>query len=209
MDNKAITAGVRIGGLNDRTQIKILLCYLLATIDKPITDRQFIERVCGQELVNYFEMRNALAQLCENGMIEKTDAGYVILPEGKDVARQLEDDVPGHVKKYAYNMVVALLQYDALKKQNKVEIIPTGEKEYTVRCKLEDENFSIFSMDIHMPDKSFAEKAAQQFILSGRDMFKVILGMILDSPDIYKDALKDGALKKPEWADLDGMNNRQ
>ena len=80
MDNKAITAGVRTGGLTDRTEIKILLCYLLASLKQPITQNQLIECVCGQELVNYFEMQSALQHLLDNRLIKEDEQGFSILP---------------------------------------------------------------------------------------------------------------------------------
>lgn len=57
MDNEAITAGVRLGGLNDRTEIKILICYLLNALNRPITQNQLIECICGQELVNILKCK--------------------------------------------------------------------------------------------------------------------------------------------------------
>ena len=89
MGNKAITAGVRVGGLSDHTEIKILLCYLLSKLKQPITQNQLIECVCGQELVNYFEMQSALQHLIDNKLIKEDENGFSILPEGKDIAKQL------------------------------------------------------------------------------------------------------------------------
>ena len=77
MDNKAITAGVRIGGLNDRTEIKILLCYLLSALGQPITQNQLIEVVCGQELVNYFEMQSALQHLLDQKYQQSASFWYL------------------------------------------------------------------------------------------------------------------------------------
>ena len=49
-DNSAFSAGVRFGGLTDRTEIKILLCYLLSNAKQPLTSQQIIDTVVGQEL---------------------------------------------------------------------------------------------------------------------------------------------------------------
>ena len=51
-DNSAFSAGVRFGGLTDRTEIKILLCYLLTNTSSPLTSQQIIDTIVGQELVN-------------------------------------------------------------------------------------------------------------------------------------------------------------
>lgn len=191
MDNKALTAGVRVGGLNDRTEIKILLCYLLSALKRPITQNQLIECVCGQELVNYFEMQNALRRLLDRGMIKEDEEGFSILPRGAEVAQQLENAVSGAVKRYAYSMAVSLLQYEALKKQNKIEITPLQKGGYNLRCSIEDKDFCIFSMDIYMPDERSAKFAGEQFVLKGQDIFRCILGISTDSPNMYKDFLSD------------------
>ena len=190
MENQAITAGVRVGGLTDRTEIKILLCYLLAELKQPITQNQLIECVCGQELVNYFEMQSALQHLLDNNFIKEDEKGFSILPEGKDIARQLESVVSSTVKRYAYTMAVNILQYEALKKQHKIAITEVEGGGYNLHCSIEDNNFTIFSMDIVMPDEKSAEYAGQQFILKGQDRFKCMLGIMTDTPAMYKDFLK-------------------
>ena len=189
MDNNAITAGVRVGGLTDRTEIKILLCYLLAELKQPITQNQLIECVCGQELVNYFEMQSALQHLLDNNFIKEDENGFSIMPEGKDIARQLESVVSSTVKRYAYTMALNILQYEALKKQHKVTISPVEGGGYNLHCSIEDDDFTIFSIDILMPDEKSAEYAGQQFILKGQDMFKCMLGIMTDTPAMYKDFL--------------------
>lgn len=190
MDNQALTAGVQLGGLTDRTEIKILLCYLMAELKQPITQNQLIECVCGQELVNYFEMQSALQHLLDQKLIKEDETGFSILPEGAEIAHQLEDIVSPTVRRYAYNMAVNLLQYEALKKQNKIEITQK-DGGYNLHCSIEDRDFCIFSMDIMMPDEKSAQHAGQQFILKGQDIFKVMLGITTDTPGMYKEFLEN------------------
>ena len=180
MDNEAITAGVRLGGLNDRTEIKILICYLLNALKRPITQNQLIECICGQELVNYFEKQK---------LISEDENGFTITEEGTKVATQLEDVVSATVKRYAYSVAVKLLQYDALKKQNKTRITPLPDGGFNLKCSIEDDNFVIFEMDIHMPDEKTAKFAGEQFILMGQDIFKCMLGIVTDRPEMYRDIL--------------------
>jgi len=191
MENSALTAGVRIGGLTDRTEIKILLCYLLSELKQPITQNQLIECVCGQELVNYFEMQSALQHLLDNKLIKEDENGYSILPEGKDIARQLESVVSTTVKRYAYTMAVNILQYESLKKQHKIKISPVDGGGFNLHCSIEDDEFTIFSMDIVMPDEKSAEFAGEQFILKGQDIFKCVLGITTDTPAMYRDFLSE------------------
>ncbi|MBQ3008990.1 MAG: DUF4364 family protein, partial [Oscillospiraceae bacterium] len=102
----------------------------------------------------------------------------------------LESTVSATVKRYAYTMAVNLLQYEALKKHNKVEITKT-EKGYNLHCSIEDHDYTLFSMDILMPDEESAKYASEQFILKGQDMFRCILGISTDTPSMYEDFLKN------------------
>ena len=112
MDNNiAFSAGVRFGGLTDRTEIKILICYLLTEAKQPLTEQQIIDTVIGQQLVNYFELLDALSHLTEQQIISETDGLYSINDDGKEISRQLEKVLPFSVRERAYKAVIEILQY--------------------------------------------------------------------------------------------------
>lgn len=189
-NNKAITAGVRIGGLNDRTEIKILLCYLLSAVQAPLTQQQLIDSVVGQELVNYFELQDALQRLVDHNLVVEQDGTYSILPEGIEIAHQLEKSLPFSVKERAYNTAIQLLQYQKLKRQNKTAITPLKKGGYNLKCTIEDAEFVMFSVEVVMPDEKTARLAQEKFILHGQDIFKCVLGVATENPKMYYDFLK-------------------
>ena len=59
---EAFTAGVKPGGLTDDTQIRILLCYLIKTAG-PLTRDTLQGALLQEQLVNYFEFADALAEV--------------------------------------------------------------------------------------------------------------------------------------------------
>ncbi|MBR2503181.1 MAG: DUF4364 family protein, partial [Oscillospiraceae bacterium] len=97
-ENAAFSAGVRFGGLTDRTEIKILICYLLASAGQSLTAQQIIDTLVGQQLVNYFELHDALSHLSAQNIITDSDGVYSITEEGIDISRQLEKALPFSVK---------------------------------------------------------------------------------------------------------------
>ncbi|MEG1863066.1 MAG: DUF4364 family protein [Oscillospiraceae bacterium] len=197
-NNKAFTAGVRIGGLTDRTEIKILLCYLLSSLKFPITSDQLTESISGQELVNYFELQDALHHLVSQNLILEENGFYSILPQGEEIACQLEKSLPFSVKERAYNAAVQLLQYESLKKENRYEISPLEGGGYLLKCSISDGDFPLFSIELYMPDEKLAKISGEQFILKGQDIFKCVLGITTDSPDMYMDFLKQASVKKED-----------
>ena len=163
-DNSAFSAGVRFGGLTDRTEIKILLCYLLTNASSPLTSQQIIDTIVGQELVNYFELQEALGLLVEQGLIVDDNDSYTITDEGKEISRELEKSLPFSVKERAYKAVIEILQYENLKRQNKTTITPVKDGGYNLNCTISDADFKLFSFDIHMPNEKSAKLAEENFI---------------------------------------------
>jgi len=189
-DNSAFSAGVRFGGLTDRTEIKILLCYLLTNVSSPLTSQQIIDTIVGQELVNYFELQEALGLLVEQGLIVDDNDSYTITDEGKEISRELEKSLPFSVKERAYKAVIEILQYENLKRQNKTTITPVKDGGYNLNCTISDADFKLFSFDIHMPNEKSAKLAEENFIRYGQDIFKCVLGITTENPAMYKDFLE-------------------
>jgi len=192
MDNNiAFSAGVRFGGLTDRTEIKILICYLLTEAKQPLTEQQIIDTVIGQQLVNYFELLDALSHLTEQQIISETDGLYSINDDGKEISRQLEKVLPFSVRERAYKAVIEILQYETLKRQNKTKITAVDGGGYNLNCTIEDENFVLFSCDIFMPNEKSAQLAQESFIKYGQDIFKCVLGITTENPNMYKEFLEN------------------
>ena len=188
-DNSAFSAGVRFGGLTDRTEIKILLCYLLTNASAPLTSQQIIDTLIGQELVNYFELQEALGLLVEQGLIVEENDSFSITDEGRDISKELEKTLPFSVKERAYKAVIEILQYENLKRQNKTTITPVENGGYNLNCTISDADFKLFSFDLHMPNEKSAKLAEEKFIRYGQEIFRCVLGITTENPQMYKDFL--------------------
>ncbi|MEG0092187.1 MAG: DUF4364 family protein, partial [Oscillospiraceae bacterium] len=183
-NNTAFTAGVRFGGLNDRTEIKILICYLLSAVNQPLKQELLIDTIVGQELVNYFELQSALPHLLDQGFITESDGAYSITCAGVDISQELEKSLPFSVRERAYKAAIELLQYEALKKQNKTSITPLTGGGFNLNCTIADEQLVLFSFDVFMPDEKSAKFAQERFIKHGQDIFKCVLGITTDNPSM-------------------------
>lgn len=188
-NNSAFSAGVRFGGLYDKTEIKILICYLLSGIKQPLTNQQLIDTIIGQQLVNYFELQDALSHLLEQKLIKEENGAYSITAEGAEISDQLEKVLPFSVRERAYKALIELLQYEALKRQNKTSITPLKNGGYNLNCTISDDEFVVFSFDLYMPDEKSVLTAQEGFIRHGQDIFKCVLGITTENAKMYKDFL--------------------
>ncbi len=190
-NNDALTAGVRAGGLNSSTEIKILICYLLNSINSPITKQQLLEAITSQELANYFELNDAFVKLVDLNLILEDNDSLIITDSGREIAKELEKVLPISVVDRAHKAAIAILQFSTLKKQNKTTIIKESDGSYTLKCSIEDPNFTAFAMQMTMPNEETSKIAKEKLILHAQDIFKIILGITLEDKDMYKDILNN------------------
>lgn len=177
MAGNAFTAGVKPGGLNSSTEIRILLCYLIKNAASPLTGEELEAALLNEALVNYFEFAACLSDLCEQGLVEKREDGYHILPKGREVADTLQDDVPLTVRECASRAVVRAQLFARKSAQHKVQLeeTPGG---YLVHCSIEEGAAPLFQLTVAMPDKFSAKLAREQFIAHGDELYEFLIGRL-------------------------------
>lgn len=175
----AFSAGVRQGGLNDSSLIRILLCYLIKSVQTPLTHEELIAALLDTELANYFEIANALAELCNTHLIQKQEDHYTLLDAGEDVANQLGYSVPFTVRETAVRAVLAAQQFSRNEAHHKV-VLSREEGGVRAMCSVIDRGVVVFSCGILLPDQQSAEFVKARFIENGanisRTMFAALTG---------------------------------
>ena len=104
---EAFTAGVKMGGLTNDTEIRILLCYLIKSVG-PVTREAMEAALLQEELVNYFEFVGALNDLVAQGLAIEGANGYTITDKGTTVAQTLSEDLPRSVRESAILAVIRI-----------------------------------------------------------------------------------------------------
>ena len=109
----AFDAGIEMGGLRNRNEIRLLVCYLLKAIDKPVPKSLLLDALVGEGLANYFELNEAVAELLKNGNIDRDilddEEVLTVTPRGKESAELLETTLPKTVREKAVNSGIKLM----------------------------------------------------------------------------------------------------
>ncbi len=190
--SNAFSGGVDFGGLKNDKEIKVLICYILHSIKSPITAPQLYEAVISQELVNYFELSNALEKNIKADLVSEDENGFLsITKAGQEVASELDYLLPYTVAQKAIKSTISLLQYDTLKKEHLTNIKKTENGSFILECSIETKDFTAFQMNINMPSEAMAKLAKEKFILNAQDIYKMVLGVIIDEPKMYREFLED------------------
>lgn len=174
MADDAFTGGIKPGGLTTVKEIRILLCYLALHAPAPLTQKQMEDALLGEELVNYFELADSLADMAENGFLQKQGDSYTITDKGREIATSLERDLPATVREAALRGVICAQQFAKKQAEHHVEITPC-ENGCMVKCSIADLGSELFSASLYMPTRAAAQQVKQQFIQNGDTIYKLML----------------------------------
>ena len=167
MQNDALTAGVKPGGLIDKTEIRLLICYILAKIDQPIHREVLVELLWNEGIANYFELSDAVGALVEAQQIVAVDdeeAIFVISETGRDIADTLHDSLPLTMRQKAVRTTLRTLAKIRHDGENKVSITKAKSGGYNVKCTVLEEEAELMSVSLLVPDKLHANTIKQHFI---------------------------------------------
>ena len=146
--------GINYGGVRSKNEIRTLICYLFASVNKPMDKSTIIEAIQNQGLANYFETSSCFDDLISHNNIELTDEKnslYFLTPNGNMVAQQLENTLPISVKEKAYTCAIALLDEKRIEKESPVSITK-NDNGYNVNCRISGGDMDLISLDIYAPD---------------------------------------------------------
>lgn len=178
MNNDNIIAGVGIGGLTDKYDIKILICYLINSIEHPITKEQLDYIMHDGQFANYFSFCNAYSELLESGHIEEVD-GIIKLNElGELTTKKLQTNLPKSLRDNIVDAAIGLLASIKYKTENEVNIEPY-KNGYLVKCIIHDTDFDLLSFEIYAPDILQAEKIKEKFWQDPAKLYQNLIGYLI------------------------------
>jgi len=158
---------VKKGGPTSIFDIKVMLCYLLNTLNKPISAENLLNVMLSQELVNYFEYESAMAELCDGGQVEKfTHDGedfYKISEQGASIVVELESSLALSLKSRVVEAAVKLLAYRQNEKENRAEI-KAVDGGYNLVIEIPGEPQPLCKIELFFPERLQAQMARDGFL---------------------------------------------
>ena len=180
--------GVRPGGLTTTTEVRILLCYILDSLNVPITRQQLEDVLLGEELVNYFAMAESLTQLVAQGLMTEEDGVFRITEQGRTVAQTLAQDVPRTVRDTAVRGVIRAQQYAAKQAAHHSQVVKTAQGN-VVQASIGDGAGPLFKLELYMPDDLTAKAVQRKFVEHGDTVYKLVLAALTENRELAQSAL--------------------
>ncbi len=169
----AFSQGVEPGGLRSKTQIKLLVNYLVANIREPINSAVIIEALQVHGLANYFEVTQAVDDLIENGNLSEADGMLYITPKGVVSLGELSEELPNTVKETALADAMKLILLEKRESENTVDIRKT-DSGYFVTFRVMHKDLPLMELTVYAADLEQAEQLKSNFLRDPAHVYSTI-----------------------------------
>lgn len=168
MEYDAFDAGIELGGLRSRDDIRLLICYLLKSIDAPMTRQMLNDAMQEDGLANFFEVGQAIEELLKTGNISADilddEEVLSVTQRGREAAELLQTSLPRTVREKAVNSAIRLTTRAKVERENKIEVKKEDDGGYTITFTLFDRGTELMKLSIYVCDSLQLEQVKQNFI---------------------------------------------
>lgn len=142
---------MKLGADNDTlAENKVLILYLLSIMDKPINNDALYRLVLSIQEMNYFYFQQFLLDLKSDDYIigydKENNEVYEITENGRNTLNLTLDMLPGIIKMKVDTTVKGELREIQNESGVRAEFIPLSEVEFIVKCKIIENNVTIFEI---------------------------------------------------------------
>jgi predicted transcriptional regulator len=169
---------------NSLAENKVLILYLLNKLDKDITNDGLYKLMSSVNGLNYFYFQQTLSDLLNSNFVgsytKDEETVIKITSEGKNAFNLTKDILPGLVKLKAdsiFNKELASIEEEA---SITAEFTPKNENEYTVRCKISENNETIFEVKTFAGSRERAKTIVENWKNNASTIYPKILDLLLD-----------------------------
>lgn len=179
MEYDAFDAGIELGGLRNRDDIRLLVCYLLKSVDSPMTRQMLNEAMQEDGLANYFEVGQAIEELLKTANITADIMGdeevITVTQKGREAAEMLQTSLPRTVRERAVNSAIRLITKARVERENKIEVKKEENGGYTITFTLFDKNTQFMKLSVYVVDSLQLEQVKQNFINDPVKVYSTII----------------------------------
>lgn len=172
-------AGVSPGGIRDPYLVKILICYLMQKLDRPLSEEQLVEILSNDDTVNYFLLTTTFAEMKRLGHVEKQGKGYVLTKLGQDTAGTLSGELPMTLRERVLREAGELSRQHRQSDETTSAIVETADG-YRVDFSFHDKELEFMKLSLYAPDADQARQLKDGLLRRYQEIYIDLLGRLLD-----------------------------
>lgn len=162
---------------------KVLILYILDLINGEVIQDGLFKIISSINNINYFDFKQILTDLIDSKLVgtytKEDDQVIKITSEGKNAYILTKDILPGILKLKADNKFKE--EFSNLEEEASViaEFIPKNENDYTVKCKIVENNETIFEVKTFAGSRERAKRIVDNWNKNASRIYPEILNILL------------------------------
>ena len=164
---------------------KVLILYLLNLIDAEIRQDDLFKIITSINNINYFYFKQIITDLIDSNLVgtytKEEEPVIKITSKGKNAYILTKDVLPGIMKLKADHVFAEELSNIEEESSIITEFIPKNENEYIIKCKIVENNETIFEVKTHAGSRNIAKRIVDNWKHNATTIYPQILNLLLQN----------------------------
>ncbi len=174
----------RLGFIHDMLDVKVLILFVTARVNYPVTCQEAYELCYQDECLSYFDVCTAIPEMVKSGHLEEVEPEkYQITAKGRETEELTKDSIAFTVKQRAENAVTRFNRQIRRSSLVKTQVIPQENGDCLVVMSLNDEMGNLMTLELQAPDQRQATRLARLYENKAELVYNLIMTALLDDED--------------------------
>ena len=178
----------RLGFIHDMMDVKVLILYVAARSNYPMTVQEIYELCYVDDGLSYFDVCTAVPEMVGTGHLEELEGGkYRITEKGRVDGELTADSIAYTVKQKAENTVAKFNRQLKRSSYVKTQVIPRENGDISVIMTLDDEVGNLMTLELMAPDQRQAVRLSRMFEKKAEMLYTLTMSELLDAEESLND----------------------
>ena len=174
----------RLGFIHDMMDVKVLILFVSAKSNYPLTMQETYELCYQDDCLSYFDVCTAVPEMVKSGHLEAVEEEkYIITEKGRQTLSLTEDSIAFTVRQRAENAVARFNRQIRRSSFVKTQIIPRESGDFSVILSLDDDMGNLMTLELLAPDQRQALRLSRQFEQKAEDVYNITMMSLLDDEE--------------------------
>ena len=174
----------RLGFIHDMLDVKVLILFVMARVNYPVTSSEVYELCYQDDCLSYFDVCTAIPEMVKSGHLEEAEEQkYIITQKGRADGSLTEDSIAFTVKQRAENAVAKYNRQIRRSSFVKTQVLPRESGDYSLIMSLDDEMGNLMTLELVAPDQRQAVRLGKLFEKKAEMVYNLTMAELLDDED--------------------------
>ena len=174
----------RLGFIHDMMDVKVLILFVTARSNYPMTTQEIYELCYQDECLSYFDVCTAIPEMVQSGHLRQLeDEKYEVTEKGREAGEITADSIAFTVKMRAENAVDRFNRQIRRSSFVKTQLIPRENGDYSVMMSLDVESGNLMTLELMAPNQRQAVRLSRLFEKKAENVYNLTMMELLDDEE--------------------------